>query len=145
SIFAAVPDLAGAFTITGSENLTNCYSHARGDECPRCGPRGAAAVISGVNRVIAEGIWRSRPKAHVIVYDWGWRDEWAEEIIATLPRDAWLMSVSEWSLPIERGGIHSTVGEYSISAVGPGPRAMKHWATARQRGMKTVAKGQIHN
>jgi hypothetical protein len=102
-------------------------------------------VISEVNRVIAEGIWRSRPKAHVIMYDWGWRDEWAEEIIANLPSDAWLMSVSEWSLPIERGGIHSAVGEYSISAVGPGPRAMKHWAAARQRGLKTVAKVQINN
>ena len=34
------------------------------------------------------------------------------------------MSVSEWDKPIERGGIKTKVGEYSISAVGPGPRAI---------------------
>jgi hypothetical protein len=52
------------------------------------------------------------------------------------------MSVSEWSTPIERGGVKSTVGEYSLSTIGPGPRATRHWALARQRGMKTIAKLQ---
>ena len=55
------------------------------------------------------------------------------------------MSVSEWSLPIERGGIKSTVGEYSISAVGPGPRATLHWGDAKRRGLKTVAKVALNN
>ncbi len=55
------------------------------------------------------------------------------------------MSVSEWSTPIERGGVKSLVGEYSISAVGPGPRALNHWALARDVGLKTVAKVQVNN
>ena len=55
------------------------------------------------------------------------------------------MSVSEWSLPIERGNIKSTVGEYSISSVGPGPRAILHWDYAKKRGLKTVAKVQLNN
>ena len=55
------------------------------------------------------------------------------------------MSVSEWRLPIERGGVKSAVGEYSISAIGPGPRARRHWEIARQRGLKTVAKIQAGN
>ena len=55
------------------------------------------------------------------------------------------MSVSEWSLPIERGGVKSEVGEYSISAVGPGPRALRHWQLAKQAGLKTVAKVQLNN
>lgn len=145
TVFRAVPNLAGAFTITMSENLTNCHSHGRGQECPHCGPRGAAAVVAEVNRVIAEGVWRGQPQAHVIAWDWGWRNEWAAEVIAQLPREMWLMSVSEWDLPITRGGIESTVGEYSISAVGPGPRARRHWAAARRRGMRTAAKVQINN
>ena len=45
---------------------------------------------------------------------------YAEEIIGRLPKSCWLMSVSEWALPIERGGIRSAVGEYALSAVGPG-------------------------
>ena len=55
------------------------------------------------------------------------------------------MSVSEWSLPIERGGVKATVGEYSISAVGPGPRATLHWADAKRHGLKTVAKVAFNN
>jgi len=59
-----------------------------------------------------------------------------------LPAEAALQSVSEWSLPIERGGVKSEVGEYSISSIGPGPRALRHWKIARERGLKTIAKIQ---
>ena len=38
------------------------------------------------------------------------------------------MSVSEWDMPIRRGGVDSVVGEYALSAIGPGPRATRHWA-----------------
>ncbi|MCX6905927.1 MAG: hypothetical protein NTW03_21100 [Verrucomicrobia bacterium] len=55
------------------------------------------------------------------------------------------MSVSEWRLPLHRGGVQTEVGEYSISAVGPGPRARRHWELARQRGLKTIAKVQAGN
>lgn len=36
------PGLAGFFTITGSENLTSCWSHGNGKACPRCGQRAPA-------------------------------------------------------------------------------------------------------
>ena len=54
------------------------------------------------------------------------------------------MSVSEWSLPIERGGVSTAVGEYALSAVGPGPRALSHWEMAKKAGLKTVAKVQVN-
>jgi len=41
--------------------------------------------------------------------------------------------------------VSTTVGEYSISAVGPGPRAAKHWQLAKEAGLKTVAKVQLNN
>ena len=62
-----------------------------------------------------------------------------------LPKSVWLMSVSEWDKPIERGGIKTKVGEYSISAVGPGPRAVRHWAAAKEAGLKTAAEIQFNN
>src|SRR5690606_33209808 len=37
------------------------------------------------------------------------------------------------------------IGEYSISAVGPGPRASRHWSVAKAAGLKTVAKVQFNN
>ena len=145
AICRAVPELAGFFTITASENLTNCWSHGNGKQCPRCGARPPADVLAEVNRAFYEGIEQGGGRAELIVWDWGWNNAWVQEIIRQLPRAASLMSVSEWDLPIERGGVKSQVGEYSISAIGPGPRALRHWQLARQRGMKTVAKIQAGN
>ncbi|MDR2706512.1 MAG: hypothetical protein LBC02_12095 [Planctomycetaceae bacterium] len=143
-VFKNVSGLGGIFTITASENHTNCASHYRQDQCPRCKNRSVAEIIAEVNCVMADAVHRVAPDAKVLVWDWGWNDNVATEIIAKLPDSVWLMSVSEWSLPIERGGVKSNVGEYSISSVGPGPRALKHWALARERGLKTVAKVQFN-
>lgn len=145
SICSAVPDLAGLFTITASENLSNCWSHGSGAGCPRCGARSPSDVIAEVNALIKRGIDRSGTDVELIVWDWGWRDDWALDAIGALPDGVSLMSVSEWSIPIRRGGIESVVGEYSISAVGPGPRATRHWEAARARGLKTLAKIQAGN
>ncbi|MEA3365909.1 MAG: hypothetical protein U9Q79_09755, partial [Candidatus Hydrogenedentes bacterium] len=126
-IFHEVPELAGVYAITASENLTNCASHGGWTSCKRCKNRSDADILSEVVSVIEEGVHRGNPNAAVLISDWGWRGHGdAPDIIARLPKSVYLMSVSEWRLPIERGGIKSTVGEYSISSVGPGPRALGH-------------------
>lgn len=145
TICRAIPNLKGFFTITASENPTNCWSHGRGAECPRCSIIGPAKSIAGVNVAILDGILRTDNETELIAWDWGWRDGWALEAIAELPKEVSLMSVSEWSIPIERGGVKTTIGEYSISTIGPGPRATKHWKAARDRGLKTIAKIQAGN
>ncbi len=145
-VFKEVPDLGGVFTITASENLTNCASHYQQASCPRCAKRTEAEIEAEMVKAIADGVHRAAPKAKVIAWDWGWNNHGdARETIARLPSSVWLMSVSEWSLPIERGGIKSAVGEYSISCVGPGPRATAHWKVARERGLKCAAKVQLNN
>ncbi|MHB8974651.1 MAG: hypothetical protein ACYC3X_07805 [Pirellulaceae bacterium] len=145
-VFREVPDLAGVYTITASENLTNCASHGDWRSCERCKDRSDTDIIAEVNAVIEEGVHRGNPQAHVLVSDWGWRGHGdAPDIIARLPASVWLMSVSEWHLPIERGGIRSTVGEYSISAVGPGPRSQPHWQAARSAGLKIGTEIQFNN
>jgi hypothetical protein len=153
-VFEQVPGLGGVFTITASENLTNCYSHSHNaGGCPRCSKRSGPEVIAELNKAIAAGVWAGNPDAKVIVWDWGWPDgtnagwgspNWAERIIELLPDNVYLMSVSEWGKPITRGGVAGTIGEYSMSAVGPGPRALKHWALAKKRGLKTIAKVQVN-
>ena len=144
-VFSTVPNLGGVFTISASENLTNCASHGQHRNCPHCKGRSAASIIAEVNSTIEAGVHRGNPDARVLVWDWGWNDGDAAEIIGTLPKNVWLQSVSEWSIPIERGGVKTSVGEYSISTVGPGPRAMSHWKMAREAGLKTVAKIQVNN
>lgn len=146
SICRAVPGLGGFFSITASENLTNCWSHGSGGAtCPRCGARSAAEVIAEVNYLFHQGIQKAGSDAQLIAWDWGWNDAWAAEAIRGLAPGTMFQSVSEWSIPIERGGIKTQVGEYSISAVGPGPRARRHWDLARERGLQTVAKIQAGN
>ncbi len=140
-----VPDLAGFFTISASENLTNCWSHHQGQNCARCGKRAPDEVIAELHSVIYEGIQRAGAPTRLIAWDWGWQDPWVEGIVQKLPLEVALQSVSEWSIPVTRGGIDSMVGEYSISTVGPGPRATRHWGFAKTRGLKTMAKIQTNN
>jgi hypothetical protein len=145
-VFSKVPALAGVFTISASENLTNCASHFRESQCPRCKLRSDADIYVEVNATIEAGIHRANPQARVLVSDWGWRKHGdAVDIIARLPKSIWLMTVSEWSKPFERGGIKTTVGEYSVSVVGPGPRALRHWEAARKAGFKIVSDVQLNN
>jgi hypothetical protein len=141
----AVPELGGFFSISASENLTNCWSHYQGANCPRCKTRSAGEVIADVNAAFYEGIQAAGGKQRMNVWDWGWQDAWAAEAIEKLPAGVSLQSVSEWSLPIERGGIKTVIGEYSLSSIGPGPRALKHWAIAKKRGLRVVAKIQTGN
>lgn len=145
-VFSEAPALGGVFTITASENLTNCASHFRQSECPRCSKRTPAEIIGEINTAIRDGVRRSAPKARVICYDWGWNHHGdAPETIAALPDGVDVMSVSEWALPLSRGGVKTSVGEYALSVVGPGPRAARHWKLAKDRGLGAIAKVQFNS
>ncbi len=154
SLFEKAPGLAGVFTITMSENNTNCFSKTHIDKisCPRCKNRNASDVIAEVNSAIAKGVHSAKPDAKVIVWDWGWNYEslgwekqWAYDIIKKLPQDVYLMNTSERGIEIDRGSIRVAVSDYSISVVGPGEMAKNAWKTAKERGLKTIAKVQINN
>jgi len=144
-VFRTVPDLAGVFTITASENLTSCASHYGNAGCPRCRSRGAGDIVAEVNAAVATGVRAGNSNAKVVAWDWGWKDEWAAAAIEKLPKEVRLQSVSEWSIPLNRGGVATTIDEYCISQPGPGPRAARHWSLARAAGLKTSAKVQLNN
>lgn len=141
-ICRAVPDLAGFFTITVGENRTICWSHMDATGCPRCSVRKPEEVIAEVCTLLQEGIEEAQSRSSLIVWDWAWPDKWCEGVVSRLPKTASLMSVSEWDVKIDRGGGPVSVSEYSMSAIGPGPRAKRNWAIARERGLKIIAKVQ---
>ncbi len=146
-VFKEIPGLGGVFTISKCENPTSCYSDCTAldaNGCPRCSKRTGPEVIAEVNNAIAAGVWKGNPEAKVLIWDWMWPDEWIEPIVSRLPRNAYLMTVSEWDAPIVRGGVASKVDEYSISAVGPSERAAYRWSLARKYGLKTSAKIQVN-
>ena len=144
-LFEHAPELGGVFTITMSENFTNCHSRMHPETCPRCSKRTTWDVVGEVLETIRTGVRRSSKTAEIINWDWGWPPELCRNLIPKLPRDTRFNSVSEWSTPIERGGIKTQIGEYSISVVGPGPRATANWALARSAGVRTMAKTQFNN
>ncbi len=142
-VFRAVPGLGGVYTISSDENLTNCASKWNRKGCPRCAGRTNAEVIAEVNATILEGMRRAAPDAIAVFWDWGWKDDDFDEILARLPTDnCALMTVSEWGVPVDRGGVSTNVFEYSLSVSGPGDRACRRFAAARARGMKAFAKVQ---
>ena len=146
-----VKNLGGFFTITRSENLTNCYSHsfatkdrpAYTTSCPNCSKRKPEDVIAEVNAIIARGAHKVDPNIKVMAWSWRWEEK-NIEIIKKLPKDVILLSQSELDIPYEIGGVRGNVLDYSISIVGPGERAKKEWQTAKARGLETGAKVQIN-
>lgn len=145
-LFREVPDLAGVFTITMSENPTNCYSRKwwQPEQCPRCTQRPNEDVVAEVNRAIEEGVHSAKPDARVIVWTWGWEPEWGQKAVDLLPKSVYLMCTSEEAMPMRIGGQDLVLGDYAISQVGPGERSKGYWEHARKRGMKTVAKVQLN-
>ena len=153
AVFHAVPGLAGAFLITMSESLTHCHSKFGKALCPRCSRRDASELIAEVICFAERGIHRAAPDASVIAYDWAWREnekdeeflEFQKRVIDKLPRNVWLLSVSEWNKKTKIGGIDHFIMDYSISQVGPSRAVMDEWDYARKRGIRIAAKIQVNN
>jgi len=141
----SVPKLGGFFTITRSENPTNCYSHATRETCtcPRCAKRSVAEVIADTVACYRNGADRVDSNIKVIAWSWGW-GEFSEEIIQLLPDNVILQSQSELKVPFEKGGVKGVVRDYSVSNIGPGELALNEWAIARKRGLQVCAKVQVN-
>lgn len=154
-LFTSVPELEGVFTISASENPTNCYSKYVGDWCPRCAERSAEDVISEVNSLIEAGIHSVKPDAVVFVWSWGWRsdwenpqapfNDWAPGIIDKLPDNIRLLCTSEESIPMVYGDTTMPLRDYSLSHPGPSARTYANWSRAARRGILAAAKIQINN
>ena len=145
SVFSQVKGLGGIFTITASENFTTCTSRYKFyKKCPHCGNSSYAKLQAAINTAMERGVHNAAPEAEVIVWDWKWPDHECKEMIENLPKNIRYMCVSEWSKPINRGGVKSKIGEYSMSTAGPGPRAIRNWEYAREAGLKCMAKVQVN-
>ena len=146
NLFQNVPDLAGYFSITMSENLTNCYSRigAGTEICPKCKERNIWEVVAEVNNLMAKGAHDANPKAKTIVWTWGWFDSWCEKAIELLNQGQIVQSNSEKGVRFNIGGVNGQVDDYSMSVMGPGDFAKKIWSEARRKDMPISAKIQVN-
>ena len=152
-VFREVRGLGGIFTISMSENHTNCFSHGgawgkplpKAGDCERCNRRGAVPVMAELMGMFRDAVRAESADAEILHWDWGWPADLSAALIPRLPKDVGLISISEWDQPVRRGGVVTKVGEYSMSVPGPGPRALANWEAARKRGVKAVARASFNN
>lgn len=149
TICEAAPNIGGFFTITASENVTNCHSHFEVGKCPCevCNNRLPEEIYAEVNATIKKAAASVREDIEVIAFTWGWNQckniETAIELCAK--SGVRVMCVSEEGVEKTIGGVTTAVSDYSISLVGPGKKAKKIWETAKNAGGRTMAKVQFNN
>lgn len=143
-----VPGLGGFFTITASENLTNCHSHYRSEylePCPRCSGHSPAESYALVNRLVREAASSVSESIKVIAWSWGWEPEITPDVIRRLTGPVSVMNVSEQAVKKLIDGTETQVLDYSISVEGPGSYALDTWKTAHECGHGAFAKLQLNN
>lgn len=147
---SAVPDLGGIFTITMSENPTHC-NYIPNTECPICKNIPPEKSAADVNNIIFKAMRDSGCKGELIANLWGWSafmgwtDEQLKNGINYLEKGISVMAVSEYDLPIEKGGVKSRIIDYSISNPGPSEVARLAFNSAKKSGHRLYAKIQASN
>ena len=146
-VFSSVRGLGGIFTISASENFTNCACRQDSKEtCPVCKNHSRAEIIAAANNAMIRGMEKGDPSATALIWNWAWPTNEEESIISSISgKNVRIMAVSENNIRIDRGGVEVFERDYSISIVGPGERARKVWSAAKKRGIPPVAKVQVNN
>lgn len=146
-VFSTVHGLGGIFTISASENLTNCATRPGDKEtCPVCRAHTRGEIIAAANNAMIRGMRKGCPTAEALIWNWQWPKDEEAAIVAMLPKhNCRLMAVSEHAIPICRGGIKEKENDYSISIVGPGDDARRFWEVAKRLSVPAVAKVQAAN
>ena len=114
----AAPQLGGFFTITASENLTNCYAHVVETPCPRCSKRKAYEVLAEVNLIIARAARKVNKDIKVLAWNWGWTgrfDSWDDMAQAIGDEGARVMCTSEEGVKKTIGGTFNHIGGFRHS------------------------------
>ena len=152
-IVTAVPNLGGFFSITASENLTNCYSRIEYPicECPRCKNRTRVEVCSEVNEIYAKALRDAKSDVKLVTWNWGYTDNMGFSmednlaIVRNMPKEASVMAVSEEGLIVHGDEGDASLIDYSISQIGPSERTKRVFAAAKEGGHKIIAKVQMNN
>ena len=144
-LFSDVPGIGGVELTTRSEYATSCTSHGvsktHKHNCPVCKELPIETNMVLANNIFNKAIRDSGSDAVFIATLWAWSPELIEAGVPRLDPGIGVWHVSEWGLPIERGGVESKVSEYSISANSPSEQTRHAFALAK--GRRKMAKTQV--
>lgn len=151
TVCKAVPQIGGFFTITMSENLTNCYSKQTEMTCPRCGKREKYEVIAEINSLIAESAHKINPKIRIFAWNWSWRlnnfmsSEEVNKCVSLTDKSVIFMANRETGIETNVANVKGHVEDYTVSVCGLSPQSCEMWDYAVKCGYETCAKLQINN
>lgn len=144
-LFSDIPEIGGVQLTTKSENATSCTSHGIGGshkyDCPVCKELPIETNVVIANNIFNKAMKDAGSDALMIATLWAWKPELIEAGVPKLDEGIGVWHVSEWGLPITRGGVESTVGEYAISANEPSEQTKRAFELAK--GRRKLAKTQV--
>lgn len=145
------PGLGGFFTITRSENHTNCYSHVDTkdeQECPRCRNKEPWEVVAELNSLIARTARSVDPSIQVFAWTWSWSpmgNDGVRRCIEASDPGITLMCTNEEHLDYTVGPMKEHLRDYTLSRIGPSVQSRTFWDYAKANGHATAAKVQLNN
>ena len=155
-VFENIPDLGGVVLITASENQTNCFSRAFGENhpdgftsnsasfCEKCAKRGPGAVLGDTASILARAANDSNSKARILQWLWGWDNtvpaDSIENALSLMPPNVEIMVDWAKNTPFSVCGAEALIGEYTLAHVKPSNYALNIIRTAKAAGRKVHSK-----
>ncbi len=157
----AVPGLGALAFLIGGEGFLHCYTRPvprteHVTNCPRCGQRSPAQVLTPLLNRITAGVRDASPATRVIFWPYAshiWTHhsdldyDWAQDkaIVANLdPRASWLCEI-ELHQPFEVEGIgRLTVTDYALHIPGPSTRLRTMQPLLSEAGIEMVVKTECN-
>lgn len=153
SLFTEIPDLGGILAITGGEGFYHCFMRSRNtaSDCPGCGHRQGAEVVSELVNEVARGIRVCNPEARLLTWPYSaghWsHDRDQTEFINRLDPEHVIFQteVDKDSVDWRFAGYAKNIWDYSMSTVSISDRCRRQRRFCRDRRLPFSVKLEVNN
>ena len=128
------PSMAGLFVIFDIEGFYFCGSEEDARlACPRCRKRSSEVLAHEVLSNLDGAIRSVGGRQRLVAWSYGWRPDWVERLVPTLPASVEVQADFTKGALIRRRGVTVPAGDYTIAEVGPSPVFERLRSVARDR------------
>lgn len=147
----AAPSLQGIVIIIGGEGFYHCYMRSFGaakghSACPRCDRLGAEQTVANLCNLLADSVRKVNPQGEVVAWPYSAEFVWSADrdqagLMRLLrPGGGILTEVEKDEDMVKPEGFTKHLDDYSIDLIGPGERARRQIAAAREAGIPIYLK-----